>query len=211
MNAVVRLRPGCTCSRDRDVRPYCVLRDRCRSDFAQIRWPHNDMHVTTGDGVQLAVRDYDPPSRTQTVVFLRLRDRLHHWLTPCSGESHVTPADSALKPPRRLAPAATNWACRDWLSSVGQNGDGSNLRVTACSPAVSPMSPARRAHDYESSMVGLMADRRARKVTRHQRGTGGAIRSGHAQTEWAAEPSPSQGQRMPLSHKVGIASTGRSA
>ena len=28
------------------------------------------MHVTTGDGVQLAVRDYDPPSRTQTVVFL---------------------------------------------------------------------------------------------------------------------------------------------
>jgi pimeloyl-ACP methyl ester carboxylesterase len=28
------------------------------------------VHVTTGDGVQLAVRDYDPPSRTQTVVFL---------------------------------------------------------------------------------------------------------------------------------------------
>ena len=28
------------------------------------------MRVTTGDGVQLAVRDYDPPSRTQTVVFL---------------------------------------------------------------------------------------------------------------------------------------------
>ena len=70
MNAVVRLRPGCTCSRDRDVQPYHVLRDCCRSDFAPIRWPHNDVHVTTGDGVQLAVRDYDPPSRTQTVVFL---------------------------------------------------------------------------------------------------------------------------------------------
>ena len=70
MNAVVRLRPGSTCSRDRDVQPYRVLRDCCRSDFAPIHWPHNDVHVTTGDGVQLAVRDYDPPSRTQTVVFL---------------------------------------------------------------------------------------------------------------------------------------------
>ncbi len=28
------------------------------------------MQVTTGDGVQLAVRDYDPPARTHTVVFL---------------------------------------------------------------------------------------------------------------------------------------------
>jgi alpha-beta hydrolase superfamily lysophospholipase len=70
MNAEARLRPGCTCSRDRHVQPHRVLRDRCRSDFAPIRWPHSDMHVTTGDGVQLAVRDYDPPSRTQTVVFL---------------------------------------------------------------------------------------------------------------------------------------------
>jgi hypothetical protein len=62
MNAVVKLRPGCTCSRDRDVQPHRVLRDRCRSDFGPIRWPHNDVHVTTGDGVQLAVRDYDPPA-----------------------------------------------------------------------------------------------------------------------------------------------------
>ena len=70
MNAEARLRPGCTCSRDRHVQPHRVLRDRCRSDLAPIRWPHSDMRVTTGDGVQLAVRDYDPPSRTQTVVFL---------------------------------------------------------------------------------------------------------------------------------------------
>jgi hypothetical protein len=70
MNAVVRLQPGSTCSRDRDVQPYRALRDRCRSDFGPVRWPHNDVHVTTGDGVQLAVRDYDPTSRTQTVVFL---------------------------------------------------------------------------------------------------------------------------------------------
>jgi pimeloyl-ACP methyl ester carboxylesterase len=70
MTAVVRLRPGCTCSRDRDVQPYHVLEDRCRSHFGPISWPHNDVHVTTGDGVQLAVRDYDPPSHTQTVVFL---------------------------------------------------------------------------------------------------------------------------------------------
>ena len=70
MNAVVRLRPGSTRSRDQDVQPYRVLRDRCRSDSAPIRWPHSDVHVTTGDGVQLAVRDYEPPSRTQTVVFL---------------------------------------------------------------------------------------------------------------------------------------------
>jgi pimeloyl-ACP methyl ester carboxylesterase len=47
-----------------------VLWDRRRTDFGPIRWPHNDAHVTTGDGVQLAVRDYDPRSRTQTVVFL---------------------------------------------------------------------------------------------------------------------------------------------
>src|SRR5258706_15119866 len=52
MNAVVKLRPGSTRSRDRDVQP------------------HSDVRVTTGDGVQLAVRDYDPPGRTQTVVFL---------------------------------------------------------------------------------------------------------------------------------------------
>src|SRR5260370_16023158 len=52
MNAVVKLRPGSTRRRDRDVQP------------------HSDVRVTTGDGVQLAVRDYDPPGRTQTVVFL---------------------------------------------------------------------------------------------------------------------------------------------
>ena len=68
MNAVVKLRPGCTCSRDRDVQPYRVLRDRCRSDFGPIRRRHNDVDVTTSDGVQLAVPDYDPRNRTQTVV-----------------------------------------------------------------------------------------------------------------------------------------------
>src|SRR5258705_9266929 len=70
MNAVVELRPGCARSRDRDAQLDRVLRDRCRSDSGPIRWPHNDVHVTPGDGVQLAVRDYDPPSPTQTVVFL---------------------------------------------------------------------------------------------------------------------------------------------
>jgi pimeloyl-ACP methyl ester carboxylesterase len=70
VNAVVKLRPGSTCSRDRDVQPCRVLRARCRSDFAPTRWPHSDVRVTTGDGVQLAVHDYDPPGRTQTVVFL---------------------------------------------------------------------------------------------------------------------------------------------
>src|SRR5258707_7962297 len=52
MNAVVKLRPDSTRSRDRDVQP------------------HSDVRVITDDGVQLAVRDYDPPGRTQTVVFL---------------------------------------------------------------------------------------------------------------------------------------------
>jgi pimeloyl-ACP methyl ester carboxylesterase len=70
MNAVARLRPGSTGSGDRDIQPDRVSRDRCRSDFGPIRWPHNDVHVTTGDGVRLAVRDYDPPRPTQTVVFL---------------------------------------------------------------------------------------------------------------------------------------------
>jgi pimeloyl-ACP methyl ester carboxylesterase len=70
MSTVASRRIGCTRSRDRDVHPYRVLRDHCRSHFAPIRWRHNDVHVTTGDGVQLAVRDYDPPTRTHTVVFL---------------------------------------------------------------------------------------------------------------------------------------------
>jgi pimeloyl-ACP methyl ester carboxylesterase len=70
MSAVTRLRPGSTDSGDRDIQPDPVLRDRCRSDLGPIRRPHNDVHVTTSDGVQLAVRDYDPPSPTQTVVFL---------------------------------------------------------------------------------------------------------------------------------------------
>src|SRR4030081_2495498 len=78
MNAVASRRIGSPRWRDRDVHPYRVLReDHCGSYFApnrrrhnEIRWCHNDVHVTTGDGVQLAVRDYDPPSRTHTVVFL---------------------------------------------------------------------------------------------------------------------------------------------
>ena len=52
MNTVARRRIGGTPSRDRDVHCY------------------NDVYITTGDGVQLAVRDYDRPTRTHTVVFL---------------------------------------------------------------------------------------------------------------------------------------------
>jgi pimeloyl-ACP methyl ester carboxylesterase len=70
MSTVASRRIGCTRCRDRDVHPYRVLRDHCRSHLAPIRWRHNDVHVTTDDGVQLAVRDYDPPTRTHTVVFL---------------------------------------------------------------------------------------------------------------------------------------------
>src|SRR5258705_4230137 len=50
--------------------PTACCGTRRRSDFAPIRWLRSDVRVTTGDGVQLAVRDYDPPGRTQTVVFL---------------------------------------------------------------------------------------------------------------------------------------------
>ena len=70
MSTVASRRIGSTPCRDRDVHPYRALRDHRRSHFAPIRWRHNDVHVTTGDGVQLAVRDYDPPARTHTVVFL---------------------------------------------------------------------------------------------------------------------------------------------
>lgn len=71
MNAVASGRISTTRSRDRDARPYPVLRgDHCRSHFAPIRRRHKDVHITTGDGVQLALRDYDPPTRTHTVVFL---------------------------------------------------------------------------------------------------------------------------------------------
>jgi pimeloyl-ACP methyl ester carboxylesterase len=70
VNAIASSRLRSTRCRDRDVHPYRVLRDHRRSHFAPIRRHHNDVHVTTGDGVQLAVRDYDPPTRTHTVVFL---------------------------------------------------------------------------------------------------------------------------------------------
>src|SRR6478736_3054583 len=53
MNAVVSRRIGST-----------------RRRHNEIRWRHNDAHITTGDGVHLAVRDYDRPTRTHTVVFL---------------------------------------------------------------------------------------------------------------------------------------------
>ncbi|AGB22387.1 putative hydrolase or acyltransferase of alpha/beta superfamily [Mycobacterium sp. JS623] len=45
-----------------------LQKDHCRPHLAPISWRHNV--VTTSDGVQLAVRDYDPPARTHTVVFL---------------------------------------------------------------------------------------------------------------------------------------------
>jgi pimeloyl-ACP methyl ester carboxylesterase len=71
MSAVARRRIGGSCCRDRDVHPNRVVRgDHCRPHLARIRRRHNDLHVTTGDGVRLAVRDYDPPARTHTVVFL---------------------------------------------------------------------------------------------------------------------------------------------
>jgi pimeloyl-ACP methyl ester carboxylesterase len=70
VNAIASGRLRSTQCRDRDVQPHRVLRDRCRSHIAPVRRRHNDAHVTTGDGVQLAVRDYDPPTRTHTVVFL---------------------------------------------------------------------------------------------------------------------------------------------
>jgi pimeloyl-ACP methyl ester carboxylesterase len=70
MNTIASGRLGCTPWGDRDVQPYRVSRDPCRSHFAPIRRRHKDVHITTGDGVQLAVRDYDPPARTHTVVFL---------------------------------------------------------------------------------------------------------------------------------------------
>lgn len=56
MSTVASRRIGCTRCRDRDVYPYRVVRDHCRSHFAPIRCRHNDVHVTTGDGVQLAAR-----------------------------------------------------------------------------------------------------------------------------------------------------------
>ena len=92
MNAVAKLQPGCTHRRDRDVQPYRVLRDRCRADFAPIRWPHNDVHVITGDGVQLAVRDYDPPSRTQPVVAYD-----HRGHGDSSAASHGHPCHAAVE------------------------------------------------------------------------------------------------------------------
>jgi len=70
MNAVASGRIGSTQPRDRDVQPHRVLHDRCRSHIAPVRRRHNDEQITTGDGVQLAVRDYDPPTRTHTVIFL---------------------------------------------------------------------------------------------------------------------------------------------
>ena len=71
MSAVASRRISTTRSCDRDAHPYRVLRGNdCRSHFAPIRRRHKDVHITTGDGVRLAVRDYDPPARTHTVVFL---------------------------------------------------------------------------------------------------------------------------------------------
>jgi pimeloyl-ACP methyl ester carboxylesterase len=70
MSVVASSRPSWTRYRDRDVHPYRLLRDHDRSHLAPIRSRYNDVHVTTADGVQLAVRDYDPPTRTHTVVFL---------------------------------------------------------------------------------------------------------------------------------------------
>jgi len=70
VNAIASGRLRSTQRRDRDIEPHRVLRDRCRSHIAPVRRRNNDVHVTTGDGVQLAVRDYDPPTRTHTVVFL---------------------------------------------------------------------------------------------------------------------------------------------
>jgi pimeloyl-ACP methyl ester carboxylesterase len=71
MNAVASPRIGSTRCRDRDIHTYCVSReDHCRPHFAPIRRRQRDVHVTTGDGVQLAVREYDSPTRTHTVVFL---------------------------------------------------------------------------------------------------------------------------------------------
>src|ERR1700757_4835539 len=63
-------RIGSTRWPDRNVHPYGLMRDHSPSHFAPIRRLHNDVHVTNGDGVQLAVRDYDPPTRTHTVVLL---------------------------------------------------------------------------------------------------------------------------------------------
>src|SRR5258708_5951806 len=70
MSTVASPRIGCTRSRDPDRHPHPVVRDHRPSHFAPRRWRHKDVHVTTGDGVQLAVRDYDRPTRTHTVVFL---------------------------------------------------------------------------------------------------------------------------------------------
>jgi pimeloyl-ACP methyl ester carboxylesterase len=62
VNAVASRRIGST-------RRDCVFGDRCRPP-APIRPRHNAVLVTTDDGVRLAVRDYDPPAHTHTVVFL---------------------------------------------------------------------------------------------------------------------------------------------
>ena len=70
MNSIASGRLRSTLCRDRDVQTHRLLGDPCRSHIAPVRRCRNDVYVTTGDGVQLAVRDYDPPSRTQTVVFL---------------------------------------------------------------------------------------------------------------------------------------------
>jgi pimeloyl-ACP methyl ester carboxylesterase len=70
MNAIANRQLGDTHRPDRDVPPSRVLRDPRRSHLAPVRWRHSDVYVTTGDGVRLAVRDYDPPTRTHTVVFL---------------------------------------------------------------------------------------------------------------------------------------------
>jgi predicted alpha/beta-fold hydrolase len=71
VNAVASRSIGSTRCRGRDVHPYGVLsEDHARSRVAPIRWRQNDGLVTTGDGMQLAVRDYDPPTHTHTVFFL---------------------------------------------------------------------------------------------------------------------------------------------
>ena len=70
MNSIASGRLPSTQCRDRDVQTHRLLGDPCRSHIAPVRRCRNDVYVTTGDGVQLAVRDYDPPTRTHTVVFL---------------------------------------------------------------------------------------------------------------------------------------------
>jgi len=70
VNSIASGRLRSTQCRDRDVQTHRLLGDPCRSHIAPVRRCRNDVYVTTGDGVHLAVRDYDPPTRTHTVVFL---------------------------------------------------------------------------------------------------------------------------------------------